>query len=145
MSFIHGAGKPWQWLSLQQLQLGWGTGECGQTSAGWCQVGCSQTGPETSRGAGPKTSRKSSNTQLLHQKIKRARCNLTVVNDALVQKLLHDLDGRVPVHRLLVLDEPVDELLGNEAVGVRAQVVPPVLDHLPFMEPQPDRQTGHQE
>lgn len=70
--------------------------------------------------------------------------SLTVVDDALVQELLHDLDGRVAVHRLLVLNEPVDELLGHEAVGVRAQVVPPVLDHLPFVEPQPAReQTGH--
>lgn len=71
---------------------------------------------------------------------------LTVVDDALVQKLLHDLDGRVSVRGLLVLNEPVDELLGHEAVGVRAQVVPPVLDHLPLVEPQPDRQRmgGHQ-
>lgn len=66
-----------------------------------------------------------------------------MVNDALVQKLLHDLDGRVPVHRLLVLQEPVDELLGNEAVGVRAQVVPPVLDHLRLVEPQPDRRVNN--
>lgn len=73
------------------------------------------------------------------------RCDLTVMDNALVQKLLHDLDGRVPVHGLLVLDEPVEELLGHKAVGVRAQVVPPVLDHLPFMEPQPGRRpTGRQ-
>lgn len=69
--------------------------------------------------------------------------NLTVVHDALVQKLLHDLDGRVPVHRLLVLKEPVDELLGNKAVGVRAQVVPPVLDHLRLVEPQPSRRVNN--
>lgn len=67
-----------------------------------------------------------------------------MVNDALVQELLHDLDGRVSVHRLLVLDEPVDELLGHEAVGIRAQVMPAVLDHLPLVEPQPDRgRRGH--
>lgn len=63
-----------------------------------------------------------------------------MVDDALVQKLLHDLDGRVSVRGLLVLNEPVDELLGHEAVGVRSQVVPPVLDHLPLVEPQPDIQ-----
>lgn len=64
---------------------------------------------------------------------------LTVVNDALVQQLLHDLDGRVSLRGLLVFNQPVDELFGHEAVWVSSQVVPPILDHLPFVEPQPGR------
>lgn len=62
-----------------------------------------------------------------------------MVNDALVQQLLHDLDGRVSLRGLLVFDQPVDELFGHEAVWVSSQVVPPILDHLPFVEPQPGR------
>ena len=36
-----------------------------------------------------------------------------------------------------MFDQPIDELLGHEAVWVSAQVVPPILDHLPLVEPQP--------
>lgn len=36
-----------------------------------------------------------------------------------------------------MFDEPIDELLCQEAVWVRAQVMPPVLDQLPLVEPQP--------
>ena len=61
----------------------------------------------------------------------------TVVNDALVQQLLHYPDGRVSVRGLLVFHQPIDELLGNETVGVGSQVVSPIFDHLRFVEPQP--------
>lgn len=39
-----------------------------------------------------------------------------------------------------MFDQPVDELFGHEAVWVSSQVVPPIFDHLPFVEPQPRRQ-----
>lgn len=69
---------------------------------------------------------------------------LTVVNDALVQQLLHDLDGRVSLRGLLVFDQPVDELFGHEAVWVSSQVVPPIFDHLPFVESQPGMAANRQ-
>lgn len=62
---------------------------------------------------------------------------LTVVDDALVQQPLHDADGCVSIRRLLVVQQPVDQLSAHEAVGVSPQVVAPVLDHLPLVEPQP--------
>lgn len=61
----------------------------------------------------------------------------TMVDDALIQQFLHDLDGRVPIGGLLVLNQPIDELLGHKAVGVGPEVVPTVLDHLTFMKPEP--------
>lgn len=61
-----------------------------------------------------------------------------MVNDALVQKFLHDLDGCVSLRGLLVLDQPINELLGHEAVWVCPEVVPPILDHLALVEPQPE-------
>ena len=43
-----------------------------------------------------------------------------------------------------MFDQPIDKLLGHKAVWVSAQVVPPVLDHLPLVEPQPGGiQTSH--
>lgn len=39
-----------------------------------------------------------------------------------------------------MFDQPVDELLGHEAVRIRSKVVPPILDHLPLVEPQPGQQ-----
>lgn len=43
-----------------------------------------------------------------------------------------------------MFNQPIDELLGHKAVWVSAQVMPPVLDHLPLMEPQPGgMQTSH--
>lgn len=77
------------------------------------------------------------NTRLIH---KQTQLSLTMVNDALVQKFLHDLDGSVSVRGLLVFHQPINELLGHEAVWVSSQVVPPILDHLPLVEPQPGRQ-----
>lgn len=73
---------------------------------------------------------------------KQTRRSLTVVNDALVQKLLHDPDGCVSLRGLLVLDQPINELLGHEAVWVRPEVVPPILDHLALVEPQPEIKKG---
>src|SRR4029434_10398102 len=65
----------------------------------------------------------------------------TMVDDALIQQLLHDLDGSVPVRGLLVLHQPVDELLSHKAVGVRPEVVPAVFDHFTFMKPEPGTQS----
>lgn len=62
---------------------------------------------------------------------------LTVVDDALVQQPLHDADGRVPIRRLLVVQQPVHQLAAHKAVWVSPQVVAPVLDHLPLVEPKP--------
>lgn len=42
-----------------------------------------------------------------------------------------------------MFDQPINEFLGHKAVWVSSQVVPPILDHLPLMEPQPGgQQTG---
>lgn len=61
----------------------------------------------------------------------------TVVDDVVIHQLLHEADAGLAVGRFLVLDEPVRELLGHKAVGVRPQVVPPVLDQLPIVETKP--------
>lgn len=60
-----------------------------------------------------------------------------MVDDALVQQPLHDADSRVSVRRLLVVQQPVDQLSAYEAVWVSPQVVAPVLDDLPLMKPKP--------
>lgn len=68
---------------------------------------------------------------------RRIQVCLTVVNDALVHKLLHDLDGSGPVRGLLMFKQPINELLGHKAVWVSAEVVPSIFDHLCFMQTQP--------
>lgn len=39
-----------------------------------------------------------------------------------------------------MVDQPVNELFGNEAVGVRFEVVAPILDDLFFMQAEPGGQ-----
>lgn len=39
-----------------------------------------------------------------------------------------------------MFEQPIDELLGHETVRIRSKVVPPILDHLPLVEPQPGGQ-----
>lgn len=41
-----------------------------------------------------------------------------------------------------MLDQPINELLGHEAVWVCPEVVPPILDHLALVEPQPEKKKG---
>lgn len=67
---------------------------------------------------------------------KTAQVRLTMVNDALVHEPLHDLDGSGSVRGLLMLKQPIDELLGHKAVWVSAEVVPSIFDHLGFMQAQ---------
>lgn len=43
-----------------------------------------------------------------------------------------------------MLHQPIDELLGDKAVGVRSKMVPPILDHLRLVEPQPDNKQRRQ-
>lgn len=62
---------------------------------------------------------------------------VTVVNDVMVHEVLQEADGGGSVRSLLVAHDPVDQLLRHEAVGVRSQMVAPVLDQLPVMKPQP--------
>lgn len=66
-----------------------------------------------------------------------------MVDDVVVHQLLHEADGGLAVGRVLVLHQPVRELLGHEAVGVRAQVEPPVLDQLPIVETEPGGNSSH--
>lgn len=61
----------------------------------------------------------------------------------MIHQLLHEADAGLAVGRFLVVDEPVRELLGHEAVGVRPQVVPPVLDQLPIVEAKPGGKGSH--
>lgn len=58
-----------------------------------------------------------------------------MMDNALVQQLLHDLDGRVSVRSLLVLDQPINKLLSHKAVGVGTEMMPPIFDDLALMEP----------
>ena len=62
---------------------------------------------------------------------------LTMVNNVMVHKMLHETDCCGTIRCLLVSHEPVCELLGHKAVGVRAQMVPPFLNELAIVEPQP--------
>lgn len=59
----------------------------------------------------------------------------TMVNDALVKKFLHDLDGSISVRRFFVLNKPINDLLGHKAVWIGAEMMPPVFNHLSLMEP----------
>lgn len=61
----------------------------------------------------------------------------------MIHQLLHEADAGLTVGRFLVVDEPVRELLGHEAVGVCPQVVPPVLDQLPIVETKPGGKGSH--
>lgn len=60
-----------------------------------------------------------------------------MVDDVVIHEFLHQADGSLTVGCFLVVDEPVRELLGHEAVGICPQVVPPVLHQLPIVETKP--------
>lgn len=64
----------------------------------------------------------------------------TMVNDALVEKFLHDPDGRFSFRCFFVLNQPINNLLGHKAVWVGAEMMPPVFDHFTLMESQPGKQ-----
>lgn len=55
----------------------------------------------------------------------------------MVHEVLQQADGGHPIRGFFMAQNPVYELLGYEAVGIRAQVVAPVLDQLPIVKPQP--------
>lgn len=55
----------------------------------------------------------------------------------MVHEVLQQADGGRSVRSFLMAHDPVYELLSYEAVGVRAQVVAPVLDQLSAVKPQP--------
>lgn len=59
-----------------------------------------------------------------------------MMDDALIQQLLHDLDGHVSIWSLLVFDQPVNKLLSHKAVGVGTEMMPPVFDDFALMKPQ---------
>lgn len=58
---------------------------------------------------------------------------ITMVNDVVVHQVLQEADCGGSVRSLLVAHDPVDQLLRHKAVGVRSQMVAPVLDQLPVM------------
>lgn len=60
-----------------------------------------------------------------------------MVNDVVVHEVLQQADGSHPIRGFLMAQNPVYELLSDEAVGIRAQVVASVLDQLPIVKPQP--------
>lgn len=62
---------------------------------------------------------------------------VTMVNDVVVHEVLQEANCGGSVRSLLVAHDPVDKLLRNEAIGVRSQMIAPVLDQLPVMKPQP--------
>lgn len=59
-----------------------------------------------------------------------------MMDDALIQQLLHDLDGHVSVCGLLVLNQPINKLLSHKAVGVGTEMMPTVFDDFALMESQ---------
>lgn len=65
-----------------------------------------------------------------------------MMNDALVQQLLHDADGCVSVGCLLVLDQPVNQFLSNKAVWVGTEMMSSVFDDLSLVKPESENITG---
>lgn len=61
----------------------------------------------------------------------------TMVYNVMVHQLLHEADRCGPIGSFLVADQPVSKLLGHNAVGVSAQMVPSILDQFAIMQPQP--------
>ena len=69
--------------------------------------------------------------QRLHERAKRMfLClhRLTVMHHVVVLQRAHHFDGLLARFGLLVLDQPVDDLAPDEAIGVELQVVATVLD-----------------
>lgn len=62
-----------------------------------------------------------------------------MMDDALFQQLLHDLDGHISVCGLLVFDQPINKLLSHKAVGVGTEMMPPVFDDFALMKPQSEK------
>lgn len=60
-----------------------------------------------------------------------------MVDDVVVHQLLHEADARLSVWCFFVVNQPVCELLGHEAVWVRSEVITSVLNELPIMEAKP--------
>ena len=63
--------------------------------------------------------------------------SLTVVDDAPVRQLLHEFNRCLSVRRLLVFDQPVNQLFRDKAVRVGLEMMPPVFNHLLLVQPEP--------
>lgn len=69
-----------------------------------------------------------------------ANIALTMMDNAVIQQFLHQFNCSLSVGGLFMVNQPVDELFGNEAVGVCLEVVPPIFDDLFFVQSEPGGQ-----